>query len=58
MRADELLEAAFLSCHLHLLLFSESKPAALSLGTEREREPSGVFNRDVFTHRWDLAREK
>lgn len=57
VHAGELLEAAFLSRHHHVFLFGESKPAALCLGTEKEREPSGVFNGDVFTHHWGSVRE-
>lgn len=58
VHADELLEAASLSCHHHAFLFMESKPAALYLGTEKQRERCGVFNGDVFTYHWDLPREK
>lgn len=58
MHAEELLEAASLSCHHHAFLFIKSEPPALYLGTEKQRERCGVFNGDAFAHHWDLAREK
>ena len=58
VNSDELLGAAFLSCHHHVLLFGVSKLDAFHPGTQKEREHGSVFNGDVFTHHCELVREK